>query len=43
MSGSENQFADTSNEYILRADGTIYSNQQAGWFGGFANRVLSHG
>lgn len=43
MSGSENQFADTSNEYILRADGTIYSNQQAGWFGGFANRVLSPG
>ena len=43
MAGTENQFADTSNEYILRADGTLYSRQQAGWFGGFASRSLNPG
>lgn len=43
MAGKENQFADTSNEYILRADGTLYSRQQAGWFDGFGSRTLNPG
>ncbi len=43
MAGTENNFADTSSEYILRADGTIYSRQQAGWFGGFGNQTLNPG
>jgi protein involved in polysaccharide export with SLBB domain len=43
MAGTETQFADTSYEYVLRADGTLYSRQQAGWFGGFSNRNLNPG
>lgn len=43
MAGTENQFADTSNEYVLRADGTLYSRQQAGWFGAFSSRTLNPG
>ena len=43
MAGTENQFADAGNEYILQADGTLYSRQQAGWFGGFASRTLHPG
>jgi polysaccharide export outer membrane protein len=43
MAGTENSFADTSNEYILRADGTIYSKQQAGWFGSFSTKSLNPG
>lgn len=43
MAGTENQFADTSNEYVLRADGTLYSRQQSGWFGGFGGQTLNPG
>lgn len=43
MAGTENQFADTSNEYVLRADGTLYSRQQSGWFGGFNGQTLNPG
>lgn len=43
MAGTENQFADTSYEYVLRADGTLYSKQQAGWFGSFGSRTLNPG
>lgn len=43
MAGTENQFADTSNEYVLQADGTLYSRQQAGWFGSFSGRKLNPG
>ena len=43
LAGTENQFADTSSEYVLRADGTLYSKQQAGWFGGFTSRNLNPG
>lgn len=41
--GSENDYADTSNEYILRADGRLYSKQRAGWFGSFGSRTLDPG
>lgn len=41
--GSENDYADTSNEYILRADGRLYSKQRAGWFGAFGSRTLDPG
>lgn len=43
LAGTENQYADTSVEYVLRADGTLYSKQQAGWFGSFAGRALNPG
>jgi len=43
LAGTENQFADPSSEYVLRADGTLYSKQQAGWFGGFTSRSLNPG
>jgi len=43
MAGTENQYADKSVEYVLRADGTLYSKQQAGWFGAFASRTLNPG
>ncbi len=43
LAGTENQFADSSQEYILRADGTLYSKQQAGWFGAFASQTLNPG
>ena len=43
LAGTENQFADASSEYVLRADGTLYSKQQAGWFGGFTSRNLNPG
>ncbi|RTL01184.1 MAG: hypothetical protein EKK57_05325 [Proteobacteria bacterium] len=43
MAGTENQFADTSNEYVLRADGTLYNRQQSGWFGGFGGQTLNPG
>ena len=43
LAGTENQFADSSQEYILRADGTLYSKQQAGWFGSFASQTLNPG
>ncbi len=43
MAGTENQYADKSVEYVLRADGTLYSKQQAGWFGSFASRSLNPG
>lgn len=43
LAGTENQYADTSVEYVLRADGTLYSKQQAGWFGSFAGRTLNPG
>ncbi|MCC2624741.1 MAG: sugar transporter [Burkholderiales bacterium] len=43
MAGTENKFADTSSEFVLRADGSIYSKQQAGWFGRFASRSLNPG
>lgn len=43
LAGTENQYADTSVEYVLRADGTLYSKQQAGWFGSFSGRTLNPG
>lgn len=43
LAGTENQFADASSEYVLRADGTLYSKQQAGWFGSFSGRNLNPG
>lgn len=43
LAGTETQFADTSYEYVLRADGTLYSRQQAGWFGGFGGTRLNPG
>jgi protein involved in polysaccharide export with SLBB domain len=43
LAGNENPYADSSQEYILRADGTLYSRQQAGWFGGFNNQRLNPG
>lgn len=43
LAGDENPYADSSQEYVLRADGSIYSRQQAGWFGGFDNRSLNPG
>lgn len=43
MSGTENDFADTSNEYILQANGSLYSRKQAGWFGRFKSRDVSPG
>ncbi len=43
LAGTENQYADTSVEYVLRADGTLYSKQQAGWFGAFSGRTLNPG
>lgn len=43
LAGTENQFADTSSEYVLRADGTLYSKKQAGWFGSFDGRSLNPG
>lgn len=36
QAGSENQYADKSNEYILQANGIIYSRAQSGWYGVFA-------
>lgn len=43
LAGTENKFADASSEYILRADGSLYSKQQAGWFGTFGSRNLNPG
>jgi hypothetical protein len=43
LAGGENNFADTSSEYVLRADGSLYNKQQSGWFGGFDGRVLNPG
>ena len=43
MAGTENDFADTSNEYVLQANGMLYSRKQAGWFGGFGYRGLNPG
>lgn len=41
--GTPNQFADTSSIYVLHADGTLYSKQQAGWFGVFGSKRLYAG
>lgn len=43
MAGTPNDFADTSSTYILHADGTLYSRQQAGWFGVFNGRRIYPG
>ncbi len=43
LAGTENQFADVPSEYVLRADGTLYSKQQAGWFGAFSSCSLNPG
>lgn len=43
MAGTENNLADKSAEYVLRADGTLYNKQQAGWFGTFDSRSLNPG
>ena len=43
IAGTENRFADINQEYILRADGTLFSKQQAGWFGGFGSQTLRPG
>ena len=43
LAGTENQYADTSIEYVLRADGTLYSKQQAGLVWGFSGRTLNPG
>ncbi|MBP9743173.1 MAG: SLBB domain-containing protein [Burkholderiales bacterium] len=41
--GTPNQFADTGSIYVLHADGTLYSKQQAGWFGAFGSKRLYAG
>ncbi len=41
--GTPNQFADTSSIYVLRANGTLYSKHQAGWFGVFGGASLNPG
>lgn len=43
LAGTENTYADTSVEYVLRADGTLYSKQQSGWFGSFSGQTLNPG
>lgn len=43
QAGTENDFADTSKEYVLQANGILYSRAQSGWFGGFASRKLNPG
>ena len=43
QAGTENDFADVSNEYVLQANGILYSRKQAGWFGSFASRNLNPG
>jgi hypothetical protein len=43
QAGTENDFADVSNEYVLQANGILYSRKQAGWFGSFASRSLNPG
>jgi protein involved in polysaccharide export with SLBB domain len=43
LAGAENNYADTSSEYVLRADGSLYNKQQAGWFGGFDGKTLNPG
>jgi polysaccharide biosynthesis/export protein len=43
QAGGENNFADTSNEYVLQANGVLYSRNQAGWFGRFTSRDLNPG
>ena len=41
--GTTNDFADNGSIYLLRADGTLYSKQQAGWFGAFNSKHLYAG
>lgn len=43
QAGTENDYADVSNEYVLQANGILYNRKQAGWFGGFASRNLNPG
>ena len=43
LAGTENEYANTSVEYVLRADGSLYSKRQSGWFGGFDSRSLNPG
>lgn len=43
MAGTTNDFADTSSIYVLHADGTLYSRQQAGWYGVFSQRKIYPG
>lgn len=43
MAGTTNDFADTSSIYVLHADGTLYSQQQAGWYGVFSQRKIYPG
>lgn len=43
QAGTENEFADISHEYVLQANGILYSRKQAGWFGSFAGRGLNPG
>ena len=43
QAGTENDFADKSNEYVLQANGIIYSRNQAGWYGGFSSRNMNPG
>lgn len=43
QAGGANQFADISNTYIIHADGTLYSKNSAGWFGGFDGQRLNPG
>jgi SLBB domain./SLBB-domain like (DUF1017). len=41
--GTANKFADTSSIYVLRANGTLYSKQQSGWFNAFYTQRLYAG
>lgn len=43
QAGSVNPYADKSNEYVLQANGVIYSRAQAGWYGFFAYRKPNPG
>ncbi|MDD3267361.1 MAG: hypothetical protein PHC75_09325, partial [Burkholderiales bacterium] len=43
QAGTENDYADKSREYVLQANGVLYSRAQAGWFGGFSSRTLNPG
>lgn len=43
QAGGPNQFADTSNIYIVHADGTLLSKATAGWYGGFDMQKLNPG
>lgn len=43
QAGGENDYADTSNEYVLQANGIIYSKAQTGWYQAFATKSANPG